>query len=401
MLTKKIIRRALSVLMVLTMALSLIPGSALAAYELENQDQVDLESAGTFTIDEMGYYGIPVDGHDFVAIKQGTWSLIWTPEALNDDDKTALESAITNSTVQLSPGNGTFYFFDGLDSEYTVSEKNGATYSVEEIDGVYYLLAPQNKISHFYYGDYKGATPPAETGSLEITKTVEGLEGTDALPGDYSVAVTVSENGDAVGTVSFTGSDIADGNAKAINGVPVGEHTYTVEETVTGTGVSGGQLVIGSSTYTMSSDISDNGYAVNIGTEDAARIGITNTYTKSVTPTDPGDDDDPTPPPTSTTTDIPDENTPLAPQPDPAQPAETEIVEDEVPLAPQPAEAEEVPIVEEAVPMGNLPQTGSVPGQAVDPSTTLGLLAFSLSLAAAGLAILIGRKKKDETRSED
>lgn len=57
--------------------------------------------------------------------------------------------------------------------------------------------------------------------------------------------------------------------------------------------------------------------------------------------------------------------------------------------------AEEVEIPEEEPPLGDLPQTGAVAG-AVDPTATLGLLALAASLSAAGLIIMIGRKKGEE-----
>ena len=52
-------------------------------------------------------------------------------------------------------------------------------------------------------------------------------------------------------------------------------------------------------------------------------------------------------------------------------------------------------IIDGDTPMGNLPQTGTM-AQQTDPTRTLGMLALALSLAAAGLAVTIGRKKEDE-----
>ena len=71
------------------------------------------------------------------------------------------------------------------------------------------------------------------------------------------------------------------------------------------------------------------------------------------------------------------------------------------PVGPQPTPADPGPdggateIVDEGTPMGNLPQTGTVAAP-VDPSVTLGLMALSASLSAAGLAFCIGRKKEEE-----
>ena len=49
-------------------------------------------------------------------------------------------------------------------------------------------------------------------------------------------------------------------------------------------------------------------------------------------------------------------------------------------------------ILDEGTPLGNLPQTGTT-AQPADPTITLGLLAVSVSLAAAGLWLL--RKRED------
>ena len=47
------------------------------------------------------------------------------------------------------------------------------------------------------------------------------------------------------------------------------------------------------------------------------------------------------------------------------------------------------------VPMGDLPQTGTMATPA-NPTITLGMLAMSASLAAAGLAITISRKREED-----
>ena len=98
-------------------------------------------------------------------------------------------------------------------------------------------------------------------------------------------------------------------------------------------------------------------------------------------------------------TEIPDQ-----PTPEGGQPGETDIPDPSVPEggAPDPAvpdpavpDGGEIEIVDEGTPMGSLPQTGTVAAP-VDPSVTLGLMALSASLSAAGLAFFIGRKKEEE-----
>ena len=49
--------------------------------------------------------------------------------------------------------------------------------------------------------------------------------------------------------------------------------------------------------------------------------------------------------------------------------------------------------------MGALPQTGTLASQKADPTTTLGIMALMASLSAAGLAVVVTRKGKDETEN--
>ena len=90
---------------------------------------------------------------------------------------------------------------------------------------------------------------------------------------------------------------------------------------------------------------------------------------------------------------IDDDPTPQGPLPDePTEPTEpTEPSEPTQPSDP----GDGTTIIEEQPPMGDLPQTGTMARHAVDPTTTLGILAMSLSMVAAGLAISIGRKKEE------
>ena len=74
---------------------------------------------------------------------------------------------------------------------------------------------------------------------------------------------------------------------------------------------------------------------------------------------------------------------------------ETDIPGGDVPGAADPGAGDPVEIVEGDVPMGNLPQTGTMATPA-NPTITLGMLAMSASLAAAGLAITISRKREED-----
>ena len=229
---RKILAFLLSFLMVVTM----FPNAVFAAgKELSDQNQVAPKDAvsftydaytDSFTVDASGeYLGIAVDGHDFAAIKQGTWSVIWTAESLSVQEQTELEEMIRNSDVQLSPGNGEMYFVSGVE-DFTVNEQNGGKYFVRNIDGTTYIIGNQGKISHFYYGNYKEEAPSEKT-SVSGTKTWIDPEGTVhpeitiVLKRDGAKVDEVTlANGET--TYSFTNLDVyaADGHA----------YEYTVEE---------------------------------------------------------------------------------------------------------------------------------------------------------------------------
>lgn len=145
--------------------------------------------------------------------------------------------------------------------------------------------------------------------------------------------------------------------------------------------------------------------------DDATVLTVRNDY--DLPDDDDDDDDDPTPSPSTEPTpspsteptpspsddlDIPDDNPPLSDLPDEVP---EDIPDDNPPLGDQPDEPDETDIFEEGTPMGNLPQTGTQGAYgAVDPTQTLGMLALSASLMAAGLMILIGRRKDEESEED-
>lgn len=93
---------------------------------------------------------------------------------------------------------------------------------------------------------------------------------------------------------------------------------------------------------------------------------------------------------------VPDEPVPLGPQPNTPGDDGTDIGDSDVPLNPGPGGGDDdVTIEDGGVPLGNLPQTGFAAAP-VNPAVTLGMLALSLSMAAAGLAITYTRKVKEE-----
>ena len=97
--------------------------------------------------------------------------------------------------------------------------------------------------------------------------------------------------------------------------------------------------------------------------------------------------------------DIPDPETPTGDKPElPDGSGEIEITDPETPTGDKPeipGETGETEIVDGGVPLGDLPQTGTV-AKAVEPQWTLGLLALLASMAAAGLAVTVSRKKEEE-----
>ena len=176
-------------------------------------------------------------------------------------------------------------------------------------------------------------------------------------------------------------------NGYAVNGNTLGYWTVTTGRTTAGT-------------------IGLTGYD-----DDATVLTVRNDY--DLPDDDDDDDDDPTPSPSTEPTpspsteptpspsdelDIPDDNPPLSDLPDEVP---EDIPDDNPPLGDQPDEPDETDIFEEGTPMGNLPQTGTQGAYgAVDPTQTLGMLALSASLMAAGLMILIGRRKDEESEED-
>ena len=126
------------------------------------------------------------------------------------------------------------------------------------------------------------------------------------------------------------------------------------------------------------------------------------------------DDDDPPAPPTTPGTpspspseevNIPEDDTPLGDLPEEVPEDVEDIPDDDTPLSDLPDDpdnSDETNIFEEGVPMGDLPQTGSQSDYTpVDPTQTLGMMALAASLMAAGLLVLIGRRKDEETEQDD
>ena len=333
---KKTCKRGLALLLTVMLMTALLPLAAMANSEgLTDQDQLATKDAEKFTRDEeTGFFskdesgewlGIAASGHTFLAVKQGPWSLIWTPEELSSEEQAALWSAITTSSVQLSPGKKA-YFVSG-EGPFPVEENNAGTYYAAEVDGEVYLLSDAGKISHFYYGGFSfddpTVTPDPET-------TVTPAPETTVTPAPETTVTPAPET-----TVT-----------------PAPETTATPDP---------------APTVTPSSKDSDPDPSVR-----------------------------PTPQPSTAPTVPPEVILTEEPVPEGSLP-EGIIEEEKVPLASEPATLpeEEIEIIDEAIPLGNLPQTGSV-AEAANPTVTVGILAVAFSLAAAGVYLSFGDKKEKE-----
>ena len=341
---KKTCKRGLALLLTVMLMTALLPLAAMANSEgLTDQDQLATKDAEKFTRDEeTGFFskdesgewlGIAASGHTFLAVKQGPWSLIWTPEELSSEEQAALWSAITTSSVQLSPGKKA-YFVSG-EGPFPVEENNAGTYYAAEVDGEVYLLSDAGKISHFYYGGFSFDDP-----------TVTPAPETTVTPDPETTATPAPET-----TVT-----------------PDPETTVTPDPETT----------------------------VTPDPETTATPDPAPTVTPSSKDSDPDPSVRPTPQPSTAPTVPPEVILTEEPVPEGSLP-EGIIEEEKVPLASEPATLpeEEIEIIDEAIPLGNLPQTGSV-AEAANPTVTVGILAVAFSLAAAGIYLSFGDKKEKE-----
>ena len=141
---------------------------------------------------------------------------------------------------------------------------------------------------------------------------------------------------------------------------------------------------------------------------DSAAVTV-NSSTSPVDPDDGDDDDDDNNNNNNNNNDDDDDDeivnieeipSPLAPAPETDNTEEIPDVETpltDAPAVPEDTEDTSVEITDNGVPMGSLPQTGTMT-EPTNPTTTLGALALMASLSAAGLAVFMARKRED---SED
>ena len=373
---KKTCKRGLALLLTVMLMTAFLPLAAMANSEgLTDQDQLATKDAEKFTRDEETdsfskdesgeWLGIAASGHTFLAVKQGTWSLIWTPEELSSEEQAALWSAITTSSVRLSPGKKP-YFVSG-EGTFSVDKNNAGTYYAAEVDGEVYLLSDAGKISHFYYGGFSfddpTVTPDPETTVTPDPETTVTPDPETTVTPDPETTVTPDPE-----------TTVTPDPETTVTPDPETTVTPDPETTVT----------------------PDPETTVTPDPETTATPDPAPTVTPSSKDSDPDPSVRPTPQPSTAPTVPPEVILTEEPVPEGSLP-EGIIEEEKVPLASEPATLpeEEIEIIDEAIPLGNLPQTGSV-AEAADPTVTVGILAVAFSLAAVGVYLSFGHKKEKE-----
>ena len=348
------------------------------------------------------------------------------------------------TTFQLTDGSASFdiYGVEAGPHTYTVTETVSHGEDALVIDGVNYDLtatgtgtrtvtveAGQTNQELVVTNTYtKSAVQPApELGEVTLTKTVVLPEDV-SLPEGYTVTLTLTNGDQKLGAVTFDKADLEDGTASETIQIPVGTYgSLKLDEAVTADADF-------NDTYSLTSTGTGLLASLTVEKDVPQTLAVVNTYAAvedPEEPTDPDGDKDTTPdvdkdttpdgdrtPDTNddddNTTIIEDEDTPLASTPDlPAQTAEesivtneeptvadeeftVDIVDDPAPLtsAPDLSADDTVEIAENGVPMGSLPQTGTT-AEPVNPSSTLGALALAVSMSAAGLIVVVSRKRED------
>ncbi len=437
---KKTCKRGLALLLTVMLMTALLPLAAMANSEgLTDQDQLATKDAEKFTRDEeTGFFskdesgewlGIAASGHTFLAVKQGPWSLIWTPEELSSEEQAALWSAITTSSVQLSPGKKA-YFVSG-EGPFPVEENNAGTYYAAEVDGEVYLLSDAGKISHFYYGGFSFDDPtvtpdpettltpaPETTVTPDPETTVTPAPETTVTPDPETTVTpdpetTVTPDPETTVTPAPETTVTPDPETTATPGpettvTPDPETTVTPDPETTVTPAPETTVTPDPETTVTPDPETTVTPAPETTVTPAPETTVTPdpettatpdpapTVTPSSKDSDPDPSVRPTPQPSTAPTVPPEVILTEEPVPEGSLP-EGIIEEEKVPLASEPATLpeEEIGIIDEAIPLGNLPQTGSV-AEAANPTVTVGILAVAFSLAAAGVYLSFGDKKEKE-----
>ena len=285
-----------------------------------------------------------------------------------------------------------------------VVEENG---QLKARDSYYKLVdgVAEDAVTVEFYNETKGGGQ-TETPTISVEKTADKSSVRRGESLTYTITVTNESE-----TVAAT-------NVKIVDTLPNG---YTVTSYDNGT-VNGNtitwtidELAAGATerftiTGTVDSDAAGtltNSVAVtfaedpNAAPTDEVATSVSSGTTPTPGTSDDGDDDDDDDDDRGNggggTVNIPDGNVPQGSQTDDGV---TDIGGNDVPLGDAPSvpvtgAEDPVEITDDGVPMGNLPQTGTMATPA-NPTVTLGALAMSASLVAAGLAITISRKREED-----
>ena len=321
-------------------------------------------SAGehTYTISETVSHGngqLVIDGvyYDLTAVGTGSKTVTVNANQINKDlvvtntyTKSEWQPSDTEPALTITKAADDSSVTVGDEVTYTITVKNTGDADAENVVITDTLPAGVTYVSITGSGDYDADT-----------RTVTWEIGTLAEDNEASVTVTVTA--DTTGTLTNVAAAVADGVDEVQDdaGITVTSGGTTPVDPTPGEGGSDDGY----------DDEDDNGGNGGNGGNSGGNGGEV---------------------------DIPGGDVPQGGQPGGS--GETDIPGGDVPGAADPGVSDPgagdpVEIVEGDVPMGNLPQTGTMATPA-NPTVTLGMLAMSASLAAAGLAITISRKREED-----
>ena len=194
------------------------------------------------------------DGSTFALVKQATYAIVWTQNALSGLEQTSLETQI--KALDPSTAGDTFYFINGTGITFTkgtygLLDKNSIGNYTFSVSGGKIILNCNGKISHFDYGTYDCSsevqftnvfTPTAAEVTLGATKKLTGrtLKTGDVFTfGLYEGTDTTADPIDTVSTTAISGNTQTVSFGKMTYNEP-GTYTYTIKEIKPATGALGG-----------------------------------------------------------------------------------------------------------------------------------------------------------------
>ena len=164
---------------------------------IESCTKIESGDPGWLTVSYGGIESTAVEmtDKDFVVVKQATFAVIWTKEALDEGEEDPLINALADCDPSLAGGTRDFYFTTSETYEmgggtYYFNISSGV-YDLEgiELDGRYAIASPSDKVSHFLIGTFN--EDPTYNVSCTINKDVVVLAGSPAEK-DFTFTVQVS-----------------------------------------------------------------------------------------------------------------------------------------------------------------------------------------------------------------